>query len=78
MDIPYNELKFEERIYNDNFVDVYKGEWRKQKVAITMIKQDQNEIVDQIISQINVHRKIIHPNIVDFKCFVSEDPKYSI
>eukprot|EP01080_Neovahlkampfia_damariscottae_P005247 gene5247-8858_t len=78
MDIPFNELKFEERIYNDMYVDVYKGTWRKQKVAITMIKQDQNEIIDQIISQINVHRKIKHPNIVDFKCFVSEDPKYCL
>jgi serine/threonine protein kinase len=80
MDVPYSELKFEERIYTDNYVDVYKGDWRKQQVAITMIKTnpDQSEIVDQIVSQINIHRTIKHPNIVDFHCFVSEEPRYCL
>eukprot|EP01080_Neovahlkampfia_damariscottae_P011220 gene11220-4042_t len=79
MSVPYSELEIDKQIAENAFVRVFEGKWRNQPVAIKEIKDPSDpEKIEKLMEQAKILKKLKHPCITEFKCFVAEDPHYCL
>ena len=62
--IDTKELKYKNSIVSNDTVTVYEGEWRHERVCVKIIKTN-----DNMINEVMVLSKCIHPKIVQFLGF---------
>lgn len=74
MNISSSEIKIEKQIGEGTFRNVYKGTFRGEKVCIKILKGKDNEKEwEKYLSEINILRRLKHPNIIGFRG-VSTEP----
>jgi serine/threonine protein kinase len=79
MSVPYSEIKLDKYIAEDYYSKIYSGSWRNQTVAIKVIKDPSDpEKMKNLLEHTKTLKKLKHPNILDFKCFVAEDPHFCL
>jgi serine/threonine protein kinase len=79
MSVPYSELVFEKMISENAFVKIHQGKWRGQPVAIKEVKDPSDpQKIEKLVEQARILKKLKHPNLTEFKCFVAEDPHYCL
>eukprot|EP01080_Neovahlkampfia_damariscottae_P006255 gene6255-10263_t len=78
MSVPYSEIKIDKYIAEDSYSKIYSGTWRNQTVAIKVLKDSDPEKMKKLLEHTKTLKKLKHPNILDFKCFVAEDPHFCL
>lgn len=67
-EIPFSDLKFDDKLSEGGYGIVYKGRWQETKVAIKQIKVEivQQQKLDEFKNECAVMEVIRHPNIVQY------------
>lgn len=78
MNIPSSEIKIEKQIGEGKFRNVFKGSFRGETVCIKILKgKDKEKEWEKYLSEINILRRLKHPNIIGFRG-VSTDNNYCL
>ncbi|QHO13269.1 hypothetical protein HN51_070856 [Arachis hypogaea] len=79
-DIPVEEITLGERIGLGSYGEVYCGEWRGTEVAVKrFLDQDiSGESLEEFTSQVQIMKRLRHPNVVLFMGAVTRRPHLSI
>ena len=71
--IKKNEIKFKNTIYKTEYVNIYEGEWRYERICVKEIAVNR-----EINNELFVLSKCIHPKIVQFLGFTKQSDTVSI
>ncbi|KAL1356862.1 hypothetical protein HN51_008843 [Arachis hypogaea] len=79
-DIPWEEITLGERIGLGSYGEVYRGEWRGTEVAVKrFLDQDiSGESLEEFKSEVQIMKRLRHPNVVLFMGAVTRPPNLSI
>ncbi|RDX88330.1 putative serine/threonine-protein kinase SIS8, partial [Mucuna pruriens] len=79
-DIPWEEITMGERIGLGSYGEVYRGEWHGTEVAVKkFLQQDiSGELLEEFKSEIQIMKRLRHPNVVLFMGAVTRPPSLSI
>ncbi|XP_017424986.2 probable serine/threonine-protein kinase SIS8 isoform X4 [Vigna angularis] len=79
-DIPWEEIKMGERIGLGSYGEVYRGEWHGTEVAVKkFLYQDiSGELLEEFKSEVQIMKRLRHPNVVLFMGAVTRPPNLSI
>ncbi|TKY61054.1 Serine/threonine-protein kinase EDR1 [Spatholobus suberectus] len=79
-DIPWDEIAMGERIGLGSYGEVYRGEWHGTEVAVKrFLYQDlSGESLEEFISEVQIMKRLRHPNVVLFMGAVTRPPNLSI
>ncbi|QCD85433.1 Protein kinase [Vigna unguiculata] len=79
-DIPWDEIKMGERIGLGSYGEVYRGEWHGTEVAVKkFLYQDiSGELLEEFKSEVQIMKRLRHPNVVLFMGAVTRPPNLSI
>ncbi|KAE9607475.1 putative protein kinase TKL-CTR1-DRK-2 family [Lupinus albus] len=79
-DIPWEEITMGERIGLGSYGEVYRGEWHGTEVAVKrFLDQDfYGEALDEFKSEVQIMKRLRHPNVVLFMGAVTRPPNLSI
>ncbi|KAI4347249.1 hypothetical protein L6164_008077 [Bauhinia variegata] len=79
-EIPWEEITLGERIGLGSYGEVYRGEWRGTEVAVKkFLDQDiSGESLEEFKSEVQIMKRLRHPNVVLFMGAVIRPPNLSI
>ncbi|KAL2342353.1 hypothetical protein Fmac_003638 [Flemingia macrophylla] len=79
-DIPWEEIAMGERIGLGSYGEVYRGDWHGTEVAVKkFLYQDiSGESLEEFKSEVQIMRRLRHPNVVLFMGAVTRPPNLSI
>ncbi|KAG5014834.1 hypothetical protein JHK82_020515 [Glycine max] len=79
-DIPWDEIAVGERIGLGSYGEVYRGEWHGTEVAVKkLLYQDiSGELLEEFKSEVQIMKRLRHPNVVLFMGAVTRPPNLSI
>ncbi|KAG5155942.1 hypothetical protein JHK82_013911 [Glycine max] len=79
-DIPWEEIAVGERIGLGSYGEVYRGEWHGTEVAVKkFLYQDiSGELLEEFKSEVQIMKRLRHPNVVLFMGAVTRPPNLSI
>ncbi|XP_027339916.1 probable serine/threonine-protein kinase SIS8 isoform X1 [Abrus precatorius] len=79
-DIPWEEIAMGERIGLGSYGEVYRGEWHGTEVAVKrFLDQDiSGESLEEFKSEVQIMKRLRHPNVVLFMGAVTRPPNLSI
>jgi hypothetical protein len=75
-EIEFSELELGERIGVGGFAEVFKAEWRGTEVAVKrlLLPKATDDAVTEFIAEVNLLRRLRHPNIVMFMGACTKSP----
>ncbi|OIV94190.1 hypothetical protein TanjilG_13807 [Lupinus angustifolius] len=79
-DVPWEEITMGERIGLGSYGEVYRGEWHGTEVAVKrFLDQDfYGEALEEFKSEVQIMKRLRHPNVVLFMGAVTRPPNLSI
>ncbi|CAI8620005.1 unnamed protein product [Vicia faba] len=79
-DIPWEEISMGERIGLGSYGEVYRGEWHGTEVAVKrfLLQDISGESLEEFKSEVQIMRRLRHPNVVLFMGAITRPPNLSI
>lgn len=79
-DIPWEEITMGERIGLGSYGEVYRGEWHGTEVAVKrfLLQDISGESLEEFKSEVQIMRRLRHPNVVLFMGAITRPPNLSI
>ncbi|CAK8579731.1 unnamed protein product [Lathyrus sativus] len=79
-DIPWEEISMGERIGIGSYGEVYRGEWHGTEVAVKrfLLQDISGESLEEFKSEVQIMRRLRHPNVVLFMGAITRPPNLSI
>ncbi|CAJ2675946.1 unnamed protein product [Trifolium pratense] len=79
-DIPWEEIAMGERIGLGSYGEVYRGEWHGTEVAVKkfLLQDISGESLEEFKSEVQIMRRLRHPNVVLFMGAITRPPNLSI
>ncbi|CAJ1936645.1 unnamed protein product [Sphenostylis stenocarpa] len=79
-DIPWEEITMGDRIGLGSYGEVYRGEWHGTEVAVKkfLYRDISGELLEEFKSEVQIMKRLRHPNVVLFMGAVTRPPNLSI